>query len=71
MSIVVNGGRRGLTDPEISKVIMAAIPDQPLETQRKMNYFMTPRGKRINEYEVLCCYYTTHTRLDSRWFGLG
>ena len=26
MSIVVNGGRRGLTDPEIAKVILAAIP---------------------------------------------
>ena len=34
MSIVVNGGRRGLTDPEIAAVILAAIPDQPLETQR-------------------------------------
>ena len=56
MSIVVSGGRRGLTDPEIAKVILAAIPDKPLETQRKMNYFMTPRGKRINEYETLCCY---------------
>ncbi len=56
MSIEVNGGRRGLTDPEIAAKIMAAVPDKPLETQRKMNYFMKPRGKRINEYEVLCCY---------------
>lgn len=35
---------------------MAAVPDQPMDTQNKMNYFMKPRGKRINEYEVLCCY---------------
>ncbi|MCX7075202.1 MAG: aromatic/alkene monooxygenase hydroxylase subunit beta [Methylococcales bacterium] len=56
MSIEVSGGRRGLTDPKIAAVILAAIPDQPLETQRKMNYFVTPRGKRLNEYEVLCCY---------------
>lgn len=56
MSIVVSGGKRGLTDPKIAEVILAAIPDQPMETQRKMNYFVTPRGRRLNEYEVLCCY---------------
>jgi hypothetical protein len=56
MSIEVSGGKRGLTDPVIAAQILAAIPEQPMETQRKMNYFVTPRGRRLNEYEILCVY---------------
>lgn len=56
MSVQVQQGKRGLTDPEMAKVILDAIPDQPLDTQRKMNYFVKPRGRRLSEYEVLTCY---------------
>ncbi len=56
MSIQIQPGKRGLTDPEIAQVILDAIPDQPLETNRKMNYFVKPRGRRLSEYEVLTCY---------------
>jgi methane monooxygenase component A beta chain len=56
MSIEVQQGKRGLTDPEMAKVILDAIPDQPLDTQRKMNYFVKPRGRRLSEYEVLTVY---------------
>lgn len=48
--------RRGLTDPERAAKILAAIPAEPLDTQRKMNYFVTPRSKRLSEYEILCLY---------------
>ncbi|OAI18858.1 MULTISPECIES: aromatic/alkene monooxygenase hydroxylase subunit beta [Methylomonas] len=56
MSVQVQQGKRGLTDPEMVKEILEAIPDQPLDTQRKMNYFVKPRGRRLTEYEVLTCY---------------
>lgn len=56
MSIQVQQGKRGLTDPDMVKEILAAIPDQPLDTQRKMNYFVKPRGRRLSEYEILTCY---------------
>lgn len=48
--------RRGLTDPEMASVILKAVPDQPLDTQRKMGYFVTPRWKRLTEYEALTVY---------------
>jgi methane monooxygenase component A beta chain len=48
--------KRGLTDPEMAAKIMAEIPDQPLDTQRKMMYFLQPRGKRLTEYEIMTCY---------------
>lgn len=56
MSIQVKQGARGLTDPEMVKVILDAVPDQPLEPNHKMNYFVKPRGRRLSEYEVLSCY---------------
>ena len=56
MSIQAQPGKRGLTDPDMVREILAAIPDQPLDTQRKMNYFVKPRGRRLSEYEVLSCY---------------
>ncbi|MDT4332868.1 aromatic/alkene monooxygenase hydroxylase subunit beta [Methylomonas sp. MED-D] len=56
MSVQVQQGKRGLTDPDMVKEILEAIPDQPLDTQRKMNYFVKPRGRRLTEYEVLTCY---------------
>lgn len=56
MSIQVKQGARGLTDPEMAKVIMDATPDEPMESRRQMNYFVKPRGKRISEYEVLSVY---------------
>jgi methane monooxygenase component A beta chain len=46
----------GLTDPERAAKILAAIPDHDLDTQRKMNYFLKPRGKRLSEYEILTVY---------------
>jgi methane monooxygenase component A beta chain len=48
--------RRGLTDPERAAKILADIPAEPLDTQRRMNYFVTPRGKRLSEYEILSVY---------------
>lgn len=56
MSIQVETGKRGLTDPAMAKVIADAVPAQPLDTQNKMNYFVKPRGRRLTEYEILCCY---------------
>lgn len=47
---------RGLTNPEMAAEILKAIPDHPLDTQRKMGYFVTPRWKRITEYESLTVY---------------
>jgi len=48
--------KRGLTDPAMAAKIMAEIPDQPLDTQRKMCYFVEPRGRRLTEYEIMNCY---------------
>ncbi|MDD5034390.1 MAG: aromatic/alkene monooxygenase hydroxylase subunit beta [Methylococcaceae bacterium] len=48
--------KRGLTDPELAAAILAAIPDHALDTQRKMDYFVKPRGRRLSEYEALTCY---------------
>lgn len=48
--------KRGLTDPAMAAQIMAEIPDQPLDTQRKMGYYVQPRGKRLTEYEIMTCY---------------
>jgi len=48
--------KRGLTDPVMAAQILAEIPDEPLETQRKMCYFVEPRGKRLTEYEIMTCY---------------
>lgn len=56
MSIQAQPGKRGFTDPDMVREILAAIPDQPLDTQRKMNYFVKPRGRRLSEYEILSCY---------------
>jgi len=56
MSIQVETGKRGLTDPAMAKIIADAVPAQPLDTQNKMNYFVKPRGRRLTEYEILCCY---------------
>lgn len=56
MSIQVQQGKRGLTDPDMAREILEAIPDHPLDTQRKMNYFVKPRGRRLSEYEILSCY---------------
>ena len=50
------GKIHGLTDPERAAKILAAIPDHDLDTQRKMNYFMQPRWKRLSEYEILTSY---------------
>ncbi len=48
--------KRGLTDPERATKILAAIPDHELDSQRKMNYFVEPRWKRLSEYEILTLY---------------
>ncbi len=47
---------RGLIDPERAAAILAAIPPGSLDTQRRMNYFVEPRGKRLSEYEILTLY---------------
>ena len=59
--------KRGLTDPEVSAKILAAIPDHDLDTQRRMNYFVTPRWKRLSEYEILTCY----TQPNPDWISGG
>lgn len=48
--------KRGMTDPERAAIIAKAIPDQPLDTQRKYHYFIKPRWKRLSEYEQLSVY---------------
>ncbi|MDD4913947.1 MAG: methane monooxygenase [Methylococcales bacterium] len=56
MSIQIQQGKRGLTDPDTARVILDAIPAEALDSQRKMNYFVKPRGRRLSEYEVLTVY---------------
>ena len=58
--------RRGLTDPERAAAIIADIPE-PIDTQRRMNYFVTPRGKRLSEYEILSLY----TQPNPDWIAGG
>lgn len=53
---LVEEKKRGLTDPGIAARILAEIPAEPLDTQRRMNYFVKPRWKRLSEYEILTCY---------------
>jgi len=48
--------KRGLTDPVIAAQILADIPAEPLDTQRKMLYFLEPRWRRLTEYEMLTVY---------------
>jgi methane monooxygenase component A beta chain len=48
--------KRGLIDPERAAEILKVIPDKALDTQRKMNYFVEPRWKRLSEYEILTVY---------------
>ncbi|MBE9533084.1 MAG: methane monooxygenase [Proteobacteria bacterium] len=67
MGIQIETGQRGLTDPELQKVIQDAVPDEPLETNRKMNYFVKPRGRRLSEYEILCC----HVQPTPDWIAGG
>ena len=59
--------KRGLTDPGKAAVILAAIPDHDLDTQRRMNYFVTPRWKRLSEYEIL----TLYTQPNPDWIAGG
>jgi methane monooxygenase component A beta chain len=56
MGVQVESGKRGLTDPRMAQVIADAVPDKPLDSNNKMNYFVKPRGRRLSEYEILCCY---------------
>ncbi|MGD0635874.1 MAG: aromatic/alkene monooxygenase hydroxylase subunit beta [Beijerinckiaceae bacterium] len=64
---IASATKRGLTDPDISAQILAAIPDHELDTQRRMNYFVTPRWKRLSEYEILTCY----TQPNPDWIAGG
>lgn len=59
--------RRGLTDPEMAAVILDALPDQPLDKQNKMGYFITPRWKRLTEYEAL----TVYAQPNADWIAGG
>ncbi len=59
--------KRGLTDPATAAVILAAIPEGKLDTQTRMNYFMTPRWKRLSEYEILNGY----TQPNPDWIAGG
>ena len=59
--------RRGLTDPEMAAVILKALPQEPLDTQRKMGYFVTPRWKRLTEYEAL----TVYAQPNADWIAGG
>lgn len=47
---------RGLTDPKLAQSILDATPAEPIETQRKAQYYVEPRWKRLTEYEILNCY---------------
>jgi methane monooxygenase component A beta chain len=59
--------KRGLTDPDKARQILAAIPDHELDSQRRMNYFVTPRWKRLSEYEIL----TLYTQPNPDWIAGG
>jgi len=58
---------RGLTDPEMASVILKALPDAPLDKQNKMGYFVTPRWKRLTEYEAL----TVYAQPNADWIAGG
>ncbi|GEO42677.1 hypothetical protein SAE02_68250 [Skermanella aerolata] len=53
---LIDANKRGLTDPERAAEILKAIPAVPLDSQRRMNYFVPPRWKRLSEYEILTLY---------------
>ncbi|VTZ28180.1 Soluble methane monooxygenase component A beta chain [Methylocella tundrae] len=59
--------KRGLTDPDKAAQIIAAVPDHELDSQRRMNYFVTPRWKRLSEYEIL----TLYTQPNPDWIAGG
>lgn len=59
--------RRGLTDPEMASVILKALPAEPLDSQKKMGYFVTPRWKRLTEYEAL----TVYSQPNADWIAGG
>jgi methane monooxygenase component A beta chain len=63
----ITATKRGLTDPEVSAKILAAIPDHELDSQRRMNYFLTPRWKRLSEYEIL----TVYSQPNPDWISGG
>ncbi|QXP88077.1 aromatic/alkene monooxygenase hydroxylase subunit beta [Methylococcus capsulatus] len=59
--------RRGLTDPEMAAVILKALPEAPLDGNNKMGYFVTPRWKRLTEYEAL----TVYAQPNADWIAGG
>lgn len=59
--------RRGLTDPEWASIILKALPAEPLDKQNKMGYFVTPRWKRLTEYEAL----TVYSQPNADWIAGG
>ncbi|MDF9393307.1 MULTISPECIES: aromatic/alkene monooxygenase hydroxylase subunit beta [Methylococcus] len=59
--------RRGLTDPEMAAVILKALPEAPLDSNNKMGYFVTPRWKRLTEYEAL----TVYAQPNADWISGG
>jgi methane monooxygenase component A beta chain len=64
---LVETTKRGLTDPERAAKILAAIPDHELDSQRKAQYFVTPRWKRLSEYEIL----TVYSQPNPDWIAGG
>lgn len=64
---LVETTKRGLTDPERAVKILAAIPDHELDSQRKAQYFVTPRWKRLSEYEIL----TVYSQPNPDWIAGG
>ena len=47
---------RGAFDPERICAIQEAMPTSPRDTEKRMNYFMVPGGRRLTEYEQLTGY---------------
>jgi methane monooxygenase component A beta chain len=59
--------RRGLTDPEMAAVILKALPEAPLDSNNRMGYFVTPRWRRLTEYEAL----TLYSQPNADWIAGG
>lgn len=47
---------RGSFDPDRIRAIQEALPKQPRDDEKRLNYFMKPEGRRLVEYEQLTGY---------------
>lgn len=62
-----NRAGHGLVDPELMQEIRKDLPEQRIDSQRQLKYFVVPGGRRLTEYEVL----TIYAQQGTDWAGGG